>query len=132
MSTLITKTETEALLGRPLTPVENKNYALYLDLAVTKLVSLLCLSEPPTEITDVRMKDLLAHLFGVKTAEAEYMKRNGISAKQVEDFRVTYDGEEKTPMEALVETYASEIAALSKCGAIRSGKVCRGNSFYPI
>lgn len=128
---IITKSETEALLGRPLTKMENAHYAVYLELSLTRLTDLLCLSEIPTEITDVRMKDLLAHVFGLKTAEAEYNERNGISAKQVEDFRVTYEAEEATPMEELCKTYAADIAALSQCGKVRSGKVCYGR-FYPI
>lgn len=133
MTYIISQTDMEALLGRPLSTIERKNYQLYLEIATERLVSLLCLPETPTEITDIRMKNLLAHIFGVQMDEAEYTKRNGIEAKQVEDFRVTYDKEAETPMEVLVKNYASDIAALTQCkGKIRSGKVCNGYRFYPI
>lgn len=133
MTYLISQTDMEALLGRPLSTIERKNYALRLEIATSRLVSLLCLSETPEEITDARMKLLLARLFGVQMDEAEYAAQNGIEAKQVEDFRVTYDKEAATPMETLVKANASDIAALTQCTAkIRSGKVCYGHSFYPI
>ncbi len=133
MDYLISKKDMEALLGRPLTSLESKNYATYLDLAVARLVSLLCLPETPKEIVDVRMKSLLAQLFGVKMEETEYEKRNGIESKQVEDFRVTYGNQEETPMERVARVNASDIAALSQCrGKIRSGKVCHGYRFYPV
>lgn len=133
MSYLIEQDEVEAILGRSLTSLERTNYELYLDIATARLVSLLCLAETPTELEDVRMKVLLAQLFGLKMAETEYAARTGIKAKQVEDFRVTYKDEAETPIEALAKNYASEIAALSQCyGKIRSGKVCDGYRLYPV
>lgn len=134
MDYLISKNDMEALLGRPLYALESKNYKLYLDIATQRLVDVLCLPEAPTDLTDnVLMKSLLAQLFGMKMAEIEYSKRNGIESKQVEDFRVTYDGEAETPMEEFVRVNASDIAKLSQCyGKIRSGKVCGGYRFYPI
>lgn len=133
MDYLISKKDMEALLGRPLSSLESKNYATWLELATARLVSLLCLPETPTEITDIRMKSLLAQLFGVKMEEDKYEERNGIQSKQVEDFRVTYADAEETPMERLARVNASDIAALTQCrGKIRSGKVCHGYRLYPV
>lgn len=131
-SYLITKTETEAFLGRPLTSLESKNYKLYLELATARLVSLLCLPETPEELEDVRLKALLAQLFGLKMEEDEYARRTGIQSKQVEDFRVTYKDAEETPMEEFARVNASDIARFSQCGKIRSGKVCNGYRLFPV
>lgn len=133
MSYLIGKDETEALLGRSLTSSERKNYSLYLDIAIARFVSLLCLPETPTELEDVRAKLLLAKIFGLREEESKYAARQGIGSKQVEDVRVTYADAPETPMEAFVKEYASDIATLSQCrGKIRSGKVTRGYRFHPI
>jgi hypothetical protein len=51
---MLSKTELAALLGRPLTSLEDTNYALYIDIATKRLSNLLCFNPEP-EIDETRL-----------------------------------------------------------------------------
>ena len=127
MATLLTKAQTEALIGRSLTTVESTNFDLYLKIAIARLEDLLCTTL--TSPLDPVMQLLLARCFGVITQEQNATADTNITSKKVEDFSVTYGDKDGSPMEAFVEQNANELERYSECQAkIRQGKVCHDDS----
>lgn len=126
MATLITKTETEALLGRSLSSAETTNFDLYMSLAEKRLKGLLCLQAYPQTIDD-NMKLLLAQMFGVIVQELGSVANTGVTSKKVEDFSITYESNPDSPEVVFESTYADIIALYSECGlGFRSGRIGDG------
>ena len=127
MATLLTKQQTEALIGRSLTTVENTNFDLYLKIAIARLEDLLCttLTSPLEPV----MQLLLARCFGAISLEQQATADTNITSKKVEDFSVTYGDKDGSPMEAFVKQNANELEHYSECQAkVRQGKVCHDDS----
>lgn len=126
----ISKTEMAALLGRSLTPNENTNYDLYLELAISRLEDLLCITLPSSKPTDLKL--LLARCFDVLAAENS-LADGVVSQKRVEDFSVSYDtSDQSSPMVKFVKVNGALIAKYSECqGRIRSGRLY-GDRIYPV
>lgn len=127
MATILTQQETVALLGRSLSSKETENYELYMDLAQTRLLDVLCRTEYPTEIDD-ELKLIIAQMFSVIVLEQNAITDSGTTSKKVEDFSITYGSNPETPEVAFERTYARIIAKYSLCGfKFRSGKVGNGD-----
>lgn len=125
MATILTVKETEALLGRSLSSTETENFALYMDLAESRLLDVLCRTEWPAEI-DNELKLIIAEMFSVIVLEQNAVSDSGATSKKVEDFSITYGANPETPEVAFERTYARIIAKYSECGfKFRSGKVGR-------
>ena len=123
MATILTKTETEALLGRSLSSTETTNYDLYMDLAEKRLLGVLCRTEWPSPVQN-DLKLLIAQMFGVIVLEQGAVSDSGATSKKVEDFSITYGANPETPEVAFERTYAREISKYSECGfKFRSGRV---------
>lgn len=123
MATLITKTETEALLGRSLSSKESTNFDLYMGLAESRLLDVLCRTAYPAEIDD-ELKLIIAQMFSVIVLEQNAITDSGTTSKKVEDFSITYGSNPETPEVTFERTYARIIAKYSECGfKFRSGKV---------
>lgn len=123
MATLITKTETEALLGRSLSSKESTNFDLYMGLAESRLLDVLCRTAYPAEI-DEELKLIIAQMFSVIVLEQNAITDSGTTSKKVEDFSITYGSNPETPEVTFERTYARIIAKYSECGfKFRSGKV---------
>lgn len=127
MATLLTKQQTEALIGRSLTTVESTNFDLYLKIAIARLEDLLCTTL--TSPLDPVMQLLLARCFGAISLEQNATADANITSKKVEDFSVTYGDKDGSPMEAFVKQNANDLEHYSECQAkIRQGKVCHDDS----
>jgi hypothetical protein len=124
---VISKEEMAKLLGRSLTTIEDTNYNLYLGLATTRIMDLLCLTELPASLED-ELKLLIARCFGIIGVEQKTSYDN-VESKKVEDFSVTYDNSsEETPMSKFVKINGDIIAKYSNCrGTVVSGKVFRND-----
>lgn len=125
---IISQEDMAALLGRPLTDVETKNFNLYLQIAILRLDDLLCIKiEDMTEIP-VDLQLLIARCFATVTMEQKDSAAHGISNKKVEDFSISFNADAKSPMVAFVEQNGATIDKYGQCqGPIISGKVCCGN-----
>ena len=131
MATILTKAQTEALIGRSLITVESTNYDLYLKIAIARLEDLLCTTL--TSPLDPVMQLLLARCFGAISLEQNATADTNVTSKKVEDFSVTYGDKNVSPMEAFVTQNANELEHYSECQAkIRQGKVCHEYSIRPI
>lgn len=123
MATILTQQETEALLGRSLSSIETTNFDLYMDLAQTRLLDVLCRTEWPSEITN-ELRQIIAQMFGVIVLEQGAVSDSGATSKKVEDFSITYGTNPETPEVTFEKTYARIIAKYSECGfKFRSGRV---------
>lgn len=124
---IISKKEMAELLGRSLTTIEDTNYNLYLELATTRIMDLLCLTELPASL-EVDFKLLIARCFGIIGVEQK-VNYDNVETKKVEDFSVTYDnGSEETPMSKFVKINVATITKYSHCrGTVVSGKVFRND-----
>lgn len=123
MATILTVKETEALLGRSLSSTETENFALYMGLAESRLLDVLCRTEWPAEI-DNELKLIIAEMFSVIVLEQNAITDSGTTSKKVEDFSITYGSNPETPEVTFERTYARIIAKYSECGfKFRSGKV---------
>lgn len=141
MQPIISKSTMEALLGRSLTTVEDNNYTTYLNLAVARILDLLCLEELPDPL-QIDLQLLIARCFDLLGQEQAYEK-NGykeISSKKVEDFSVTYGSNyrrdsyepEETLMSKFIRVNMATIAKYSQCSSqsqILHGELCYGDSF---
>lgn len=131
MATLLTKAQTEALIGRSLTTVESTNFDLYLKIAVARLEDLLCTTL--TSPLDPVLQLLLARCFGAISLEQDASANTNITSKKVEDFSVSYGDKDGSPMEAFVKQNANELEYYSECQAKpRQGKVCHDDSIRAI
>lgn len=127
MSTLLTKQQVGALLGRSLSSVEDTNFDLYLKIATERLQDLLC-TTLTTPMSD-GLALLLARCFGVISSEQSQTANLGISTKKVEDFSVSFRDGGSQPMQAFVDQNANELERYSECQArIRQGKVPHDDS----
>ena len=127
MATILTQQETEALLGRSLSSKETENYDLYMDLAESRLLDVLCLTAYPEEI-DNELKLIIAQMFSVIVLEQNAITDSGTTSKKVEDFSITYGSNPETPEVTFERTYARIIAKYSQCGfKFRSGRVGNGD-----
>ena len=94
---VLSQDEVVALLGRPLSEVEIKNFNIYFEIADLKLKDLLCLSSLPNPIpADLKM--LLAKMFSSIKATQDFEHNNGVESKRVEDFSINYTADKKSPM----------------------------------
>lgn len=127
MATILTKQETAVYLGRPLTSMESDNFDVWMDLAQTRLLDVLCLTEYPSEVPS-ELKLLIAQMFGVVALDLKATVDSGATSKKVEDFSITYGSNPDSPEVVFEKRFAREIAKFSKCGRkIRSGKVIYGD-----
>ncbi len=99
MTTLLTTSECEALIGRELDKNEVQNFGLFLNVATLRLNNLL--GRDIAEITapeDLTLIELLtARMVAVISDEQAQAQTRGIVAKAVEDFKIEYDKAANTP-----------------------------------
>ena len=119
---VLSQDEVVALLGRPLSEVEIKNFNIYFEIADLKLKDLLCLSNLPNPIpADLKM--LLAKMFGSIKATQDFERENGIEAKRVEDFSINYTADKKSPMSLALSNESVTLLKYSQCSSgIMHGK----------
>lgn len=122
---IISQEQMAALLGRPLTEVEQANYSLYLDIAILRLDDLLCLRLEETAELPADLKLLIARCFATIVSEQTATASHGITNKKVEDFSISFDVQASSPMVAFVQQNAATIDKYGECqGPIRSGGIC--------
>lgn len=126
---IISKEQMAKLLGRSLSDVEDSNYELYLDLTVTRIQDLLCVSELPQPLP-LDFQLLIARLFGIITVE-QTASLDNVQSKRVEDFSVTYDNNSgETPMSKFIKINQATIAKYSQCqGKVLHGRICLDDRF---
>lgn len=119
---VLSQDEVVALLGRPLSEVEIKNFNIYFEIADLKLKDLLCLSSLPNPIpADLKM--LLAKMFGSIKATQDFEHSNGIESKRVEDFSINYAADKKSPMSLVLSNESATLLKYSQCSSgIMHGK----------
>ena len=119
---VLSQDEVVALLGRPLSEVEAKNFNIYLEIADLKLKDLLCLSNLPNPIpADLKM--LLAKMFGSIKATQDFEYNNGVESKRVEDFSINYTADKKSPMSLVLSNESATLLKYSQCSSgIMHGK----------
>ena len=122
MTAILTKQETEALIGRSLSTIEDTNFDTYMNLAETRLKDVLCTTT--LDGTNAEIQLLIAQMFATIVQELTATAEAGVSSKKVEDFSVTYGGNPDTPIVTFEKTFANLIAKYSECGGtLKSGKV---------
>lgn len=132
MATIISPEETEVYLGRPLASAETDNFDALMEIAQTRLLGLLCLTEWPEEV-ESGLKLLVAQMFGVVVKDLKSTTDSGVTSKKVEDFSVNYGSNPDSPEVIFEKTFAREIANYSKCAkGIRSGRIRSGDCFRCI
>ena len=119
---VLSQDEVVALLGRPLSEVEIKNFNIYFEIADLKLKDLLCLSNLPNPIpADLKM--LLAKMFGSIKATRDFEHNNGVESKRVEDFSINYTADKKSPMSLVLSNESATLLKYSQCSSgIMHGK----------
>lgn len=119
---VLSQDEVVALLGRPLSEVEIKNFNIYFEIADLKLKDLLCLSNLPNPIpADLKM--LLAKMFGSIKAIQDFEHNNGVESKRVEDFSINYTADKKSPMSLVLSNESATLLKYSQCSSgIMHGK----------
>ena len=119
---VLSQDEVVALLGRPLSEVEIKNFNIYFEIADLKLKDLLCLSNLPNPIpADLKM--LLAKMFGSIKATQDFEYNNGVGSKRVEDFSINYTADKKSPMSLVLSNESAALLKYSQCSSgIMHGK----------
>ena len=119
---VLSQDEVVALLGRPLSEVEIKNFNIYFEVADLKLKDLLCLNELPNPIpADLKM--LLAKMFGSIKATQDFEYNNGVESKRVEDFSINYTADKKSPMSLVLSNESATLLKYSQCSSgIMHGK----------
>lgn len=121
-TTIISKKEVAALLGRSLTAVEKTNFSLYLQVAILRLDDLLCIKLEKMAELPADLKLLLARCFATIVSEQVSSEAHGISTKKVEDFSISFDVDADSPMVAFVQQNSATIDKYGMCqGPIRSG-----------
>lgn len=119
---VLSQDEVVALLGRPLSEVEIKNFNIYFEIANLKLKDLLCLSSLPNPIpADLKM--LLAKMFSSIKATQDFEYNNGVESKRVEDFSINYTADKKSPMSLVLSNESATLLKYSQCSSgIMHGK----------
>jgi hypothetical protein len=119
---VLSQDEVVALLGRPLSEAEIKNFNIYFEIADLKLKDLLCLSSLPNPIpADFKM--LLAKMFGSIKATQDFEYNNGVESKRVEDFSINYTADKKSPMSLVLSNESATLLKYSQCSSgIMHGK----------
>lgn len=119
---VLSQDEVVALLGRPLSEVEAKNFNIYFEIAELKLKDILCLPNLPNPIpADLKM--LLAKMFGSIKATQDFENNNGIESKRVEDFSINYTADKKSPMSLVLSNESATLLKYSQCSSgIMHGK----------
>ena len=119
---VLSQDEVVALLGRPLSEVEIKNFNIYFEIADLKLKDLLCLSNLPNPIpADLKM--LLAKMFSSIKATQDFEHNNGVESKRVEDFSINYTADKKSPMNLVLFNESATLLKYSQCSSgIMHGK----------
>lgn len=131
---LIKQEEIKALLGRSLKDVEEKNFQLYYQIAVTRLEDLLCrplteiLTELDVEELPADLKLVLARIFG--SLSVENASEIGVDKKDVEDFSISYNDDINKIFAITVQQNAQTIMKYAKCCAIRNGRTLREDCLY--
>ncbi len=124
----ISKEQMAALLGRPLSSLEENNYSLYLSIAILRLDDLLCIKIEDMGELPADLQLLIARCFATVRQEQEDSSRHGVDKKQVEDFSISYFEDPENPMVMFVKQNAATIEKYGQCQApIRSGEVCCGH-----
>lgn len=122
---IVSKEEVAALLGRPLSDIENTNFDLYLGIAILRLDDLLCIKLEEMAEIPADLKLLIARCFDAIVEEQKRISNQTIKSKKVEDFSITFDETADSPMVAFVSLNSATLDKYSMCqGPIRSGKVC--------
>ena len=114
MTPIISKETMAALIGRPLTTIEDTNYSLYLNIAKLRLEDLLCLTITIPLAADLQL--LLARCFDVISKETNSNADFGVQTKKVEDFSITYE-KDADAMVSFVNQNQAIIAKYSECQA---------------
>lgn len=126
----ISQDQMAALLGRPLSTVEQENYDLYLSIAILRLDDLLCIKIEDMETIPADLMLLIARCFATILQEQTDAAGHGINRKQVEDFSISYFEDPDSPMVLFVKQNSATIEKYGQCQApIRSGKVCCDHCF---
>lgn len=113
---VLSQDEVVALLGRPLSEVEIKNFNIYFEIANLKLKDLLCLFSLPNPIpADLKM--LLAKMFGSIKATQDFEYNNGVESKRVEDFSINYTADKKSPMSLVLSNESATLLKYSQCSS---------------
>ena len=119
---VLSQDEVVALLGRPLSEVEVKNFNIYFEITDLKLKDLLCLSSLPNPIP-ADLKILLAKMFGSIKATQDFEHNNGVESKRVEDFSISYTADKKNPMSLVLSNESATLLKYSQCSSgIMHGK----------
>lgn len=119
---VLSQDEVVALLGRPLSEVEAKDFNIYFEIADLKLKDLLCLNEFPNPIP-ADLKILLAKMFGSIKATQDFEHNNGVESKRVEDFSISYTADKKSPMSLVLSNESATLLKYSQCSSgIMHGK----------
>lgn len=122
---IISQQDMTALLGRPLSDIEQTNYQLYLDIAMLRLNDLLCIELEQMNPIPSDLKLLIARCFAAITMEQKQASSHGISNKKVEDFSISFDADADSPMVAFVAQNSATIDKYGQCQApLRSGGAC--------
>ena len=119
---VLSQDEVVALLGRPRSEVEIKNFNIYFEIADLKLRDLLCLTALPNPIpADLKM--LLTKMFGSIKATQDFEHNNGVESKRVEDFSINYTADKKSPMSLVLSNESATLLKYSQCSSgIMHGK----------
>lgn len=119
---VLSQDEVVALLGRPLSEAEAKDFNIYFEITDLKLKDLLCLNEFPNPIpADLKM--LLAKMFGSIKATQDFEHNNGVESKRVEDFSINYTADKKSPMSLVLFNESATLLKYSQCSSgIMHGK----------
>lgn len=119
---IISQDAMSALLGRPLSDAETRNYDLYLQIAILRLDDLLCIKLEGMNNLPNDLKLLIARCFATIIMEQSASASHGISNKKVEDFSVSFDADAASPMVAFVEQNSATIDKYGQCqGPLRTG-----------
>ena len=125
MAITLTTTECEAFIGRELTEHEVQNFDLFLQVAESRLNNLLNrdVSEiaAPSDLTLIKL--LIARLLAVIADEQAEAQARGVVAKAVEDFKIEYDKNAKTPFAEFVRQNEDLLNKYTACsGEMRAGR----------
>jgi hypothetical protein len=121
MASTLTKDQIRALLGRPLSELEDNNFDLYLNIAKIRLDGLVCQEIDELDPLPDDLALVWAQFFGALTDGQHH--ESGISSKKVEDFAIDYR-EGYDPLSEVIAQNSATLAKYSKCeSGVRHGKV---------
>ena len=120
--TTLSKDQVTALLGRVLSPTEETNFNLYLDISKLRLNDLLCFDVAGLEDLPNDLALVWARFFDGVTKENSTEAGN-VASKRVEDFQITFRETSSTVMRDIVAANQATLAKYSQCVShIRHGE----------